>query len=82
MYFHPPETVKIKYPCIVYKLDNEWTVHANDSVYHRKKKYIITVIDRTPDSKIPDEVRNITYCSFDRAFSSDNLNHFVFSVYH
>ena len=32
-YFQPPASVKMKYPAIVYELDDIDTKHANNSIY-------------------------------------------------
>ena len=33
VYFQPPPTLVLKYPCIIYKLDDISTFHANDKKY-------------------------------------------------
>lgn len=81
VYFQPPASIRLTYPCIVYTLDNEWVAYADDSLYQHKKRYLVTVIDRNPDSELPDRVRKLDYCSFSRCYTSDNLNHFVFNIY-
>lgn len=81
VYFQPPLSVKLEYPCIVYKLDNIDSKYANNSMYFNMKRYQITIIDKNPDSNIPDNIMKLQMCNFDRAFSSDNLNHWVFNLY-
>lgn len=82
VYFQPPETIKIKYPCIVYSLDDIDTRYADNLPYMITKRYQLTVIDKDPDSSIRDEVAILHQCSFLRAFTSDNLNHYVFEIYY
>ena len=82
VYFQPPESVKMQYPCIVYKRSAVNTRFADNELYMRKKRYTVTVIDKNPDSEIPDKVASIPMCAFDRHFASDNLNHDVFSIYY
>ena len=82
VYYQPPESIKLEYPCIIYKLSKDWAIHANDRRYVGMRRYQVTVIDKEPDSTIPTEVEKIPYCSFDRFFTSDNLNHFVYTIYH
>ena len=81
VYFQPPETVKMSYPCIVYSLDADKGLHANNSLYFLRKRYMLTVIDKNPDSIIPDAVRGLAYCDFERSYKKDNLNHWVFTIY-
>ena len=82
VYFQPPSTVKISYPCIVYcrnKIDEK---HANNRLYTHKYSYQITVIDEDPDSLIPDKILALPLCSFDRHYTANNLNHDVFNLYY
>jgi hypothetical protein len=58
VYFQPPENVKLEYPCIIYKRDFADTKFADNEPYAFKKRYMVTVIDRDPDSDIPDKVHN------------------------
>ncbi len=81
VYFQPPSTVKMDYPCIVYELDEIDSIYANNSKYINTKKYQLTIIDKNPDSTIPDEVLKFPLCKLDRLFSSDGLNHWVFNLY-
>lgn len=81
VYFQPPESLKIKYPCIVYQFDNYSTDNADDILYREKKRYTITFIDKNPDSCIPDVLHKLEYCYFDRFYISSNLNHYIFRLY-
>lgn len=81
VYFQPPPTVQMQYPCIVYKRDFESTDFADNAPYNRMKRYQVTVIDQNPDSLIPDQIAALPMCSFDRFFTADNLNHDVYNLY-
>lgn len=81
VYFQPPPGVSMEYPCIVYSRDYEETLFADDKPYSRKKRYQVTVIDRNPDSIIPDAVAELPLCSFDRFYTAENLNHDVFKLF-
>lgn len=81
VYFQEPDKALMVYPAIVYKRDYSDTKFANNAVYARKKRYQVTVIDRNPDSAIPDLVENLPLCSFDRFFPVDGLNHTAFKLY-
>lgn len=81
VYFQPPESVKMNYPAIRYSLNDIVTAHADNEVYTSTKRYEITVIDEDPDSEIPDKILAMQMCTFDRPYQSDNLNHWVFSLY-
>lgn len=80
-YFQPPANVQMEYPCVIYKEDSTDTKFAGNLPYRHTKRYEVTVIDRDPDSEIPDKVRLLPMCLHDRSFAADNLNHFVFTLY-
>ena len=81
VYFQPPANVQMHYPCIVYKRDTAITTFANNNPYDYSRRYQVTVIDRNPDSEIPDKVAALPMCSHNRFFTADNLNHDVFNIY-
>lgn len=82
VYFQPPENIQLKYPCIIYELDNLKHRYADDSVYFQSDIYSITVIDKDPESSIVDKVSLLPTCRFDRQFKSDNLYHTVFTIHY
>lgn len=79
-YFQPPETVNMKYPAIVYGLDDIPSTHADNGVYLRCRKYRLTLIDHDPDSEIVGKIADLPYCAFNSSYQKDNLNHFVFTI--
>lgn len=81
VYFQPPESFQLEYPCIIYSRDSELVNHANNHLYSHKKRYQITVVDQDPDSLIPDAVRNLKFCVYNRHYVSDNLHHDVYTIY-
>lgn len=81
LYFQPSENIKIQYPCIVYQRESVDTTFADNKPYLRKKRYRITVIDRDPDSDIPDKIGQLPGCLHDRFYVADNLNHDVFTIH-
>ena len=81
VYFQPPNTLEMEYPCIVYSRDGSDKKHANNRVYGHAKRYQVTVIDRNPDSNLPDAVEEQTFCQFDRYFAAGNLNHWVYTLF-
>lgn len=81
VYFQPPSTVKMKYPCIVYSLSDIDTKFADNIPYSNKRRYQSTAIDPNPDSVIPDKLALLPMCVFDRSYTADNLNHYVFNIY-
>lgn len=83
VYFQPPESLKMQYPCIKYSLSGIDQKRANDHGYRFTKRYEVIVLTHGPGSDIPDKVHNhFQMCSFDRAYAADNLNHYVYTIYY
>lgn len=81
VYFQPPPEFTMVYPCVTYQISNAATQFADNIPYRYKKRYQITVIDRDPDSAIPDKVATLPQCIFDRHFATDGLNHDIFIIW-
>lgn len=81
VYFQPPPNVKMLYPCIKYERDDAEIAFADNVAYRSTKRYKVTVIDRDPDSLIPDQLCDIPLCAFDRFYTVDGLNHDVFNLF-
>lgn len=81
VYYQPPASIKMKYPAIVYSLDNIEKLHANDGVYGKRIRYSVTYIDQSPDSDKVMIIADLPYCRFNRTYVSDNLNHYTYTLY-
>ncbi len=81
VYFQPPPTIKMRYPCIIYKRDRLNTDFANNKPYKHKTRYQLTVVDPNPDSDIHEKVAALPMCSYDRFYTADNLNHDVYNLF-
>ena len=82
VYYQPPASVKMSYPAIVYSRNDIRNDFANNDVYSQNRSYEVIVIDKNPDSEIVDRVSQLPMCRFDRHYTSDNLNHDVFTLYY
>lgn len=83
VYFQPPESVKMKYPCIKYSLSGVNAKRANDEIYQSTNRYELIVIDPNPDSDIWQKIlKRFPMCSFDRPYVADNLNHFALTLHY
>ena len=81
VYHQPPESKKLQYPCIVYERDKGYEMHADNSSYHRRLRYTITLIDKKSVSEFMDPIMDLPFCTYDRHFANDDLNHDVFNLY-
>jgi len=82
VFFQPPSSIRMSYPAIVYSRSDKDEKYANDALYLGKTKYRVTVIEKNPDSDIPDRISKLPLTSFVNFFVADDLNHDVFSVYY
>ena len=80
-YFNPPPSVQMRYPAIKYSLKNINSDFANNSVYITTPSYEVTLIDENPDSEYVNKILQIPYCSFDRFYVANNLNHWTFIIH-
>ena len=76
VYFQPPSNVMLKYPCIVYRKSGSSSLRANNRNYVTTPEYAMTVIDRDPDSQLPQHILG----SF--AMCEDGTVYVVDGIYH
>ena len=81
VYFQPPATVRLTYPCLIYKLTDIPSDHANNFPYRLEHEYELTVIDSDPNSPLRERISKLPVCRFVRSYESDNLHHYVFNIY-
>jgi hypothetical protein len=84
VYFQPPSTVVMKYPCIVYSRTevNFSTRFANGGVYVYRRAYTAILVDPNPDSDVIDKLINLPYCHYDTHYTKNNLNHDAFTIFY
>lgn len=83
VYFQPPKTTKMRYPCIVYKLDSFDKRNADDKMYIGTCRYLLTYITEDPDDEmIFILLKHFRMISWANHFTSDNLNHYNFNLYY
>lgn len=81
VYFQPPESIKMQYPCIRYELDRFNSIYANDNCYNLDELIIGTYISKNPDDETIKTILNMPKCRFDRFYTFENLNHWVFLIH-
>ena len=80
LYFQPPESVKLEYPCIVYHLRTMTAKYADDKPYTINIGYDITYITRSPASQVPTRLVKEPMFGFDRYYPADNLHHYSYTM--
>ncbi len=81
VYFQPPESVKMQYPCIRYRVNDYGTGYADNLPYKIEKSFMGTIITKNADSDIIEKILKLPKCRFDRFYTADNLYHWVFIIY-
>lgn len=83
VYFQPPASVKLSYPCVIYSIGNGEAKRADNIVYNYVNSYDLIFIYKKPNIEIIEQVLNaLPMCRMTRAYIADNLNHYAFSVYY
>lgn len=82
VYYQPPETKKMNYPAIRYKLEGIRDEYANDHRYGSRRYYDLTVISRTPDHPVINKILELPYTSYVSHYASDGLNHDKIRIYY
>ena len=84
VYFQPPANVSMVYPCIVYHKAPPKDSFANDQTYISKQKYTLTVMDRDPDTTIPESIKQIFLKNIQivNYATVSGLNHIYLELYY
>lgn len=80
-YFVPDDPQNMKYPCIVYDLDDIDTKFASDTIYRMKRKYKLTIISADKDHLLAEAVITKYNASWVTSFTSNNLYHQILDIY-
>lgn len=81
VYFQPPTSVNMNYPCIRYERNKIQTYSANNAHYGLLKQYTLTAIYKDPDSDLPDKIAKLPCCKHVDHYIADNLQHDIFTIY-
>lgn len=83
VYFQPPETLKMQYPCIIYFKTSVPARYANNLVYSYKQGYTVTYVDKDPDAELPFTLlKTIPYTRIDSFYKSEGLNHTKLTIFY
>lgn len=83
VYFQPPASVKLSYPCVIYSIGNGDAKHADDLVYRYTNSYELLFIYKSPNIEIIDTVlAELPMCRLSRTYSASSLNHYAFTLYY
>lgn len=80
VYFQPPPSKKMSFPCIVYERVRINTRFADNRPYKLTDSYQVTYIGTDPDSSIPHKLAELPRCIFERFYVNDNKYYNVFRI--
>lgn len=80
VYYQPPASISMTYPCIVYKRDGGVTNFSDNIPYNHTRRYMVTVISKDPDLDVFDKMLNLETCRIERTFTSNGLHHAVYFI--
>lgn len=83
VYYQPPSSKKLEYPCIIYTLNSFRTKYSSNGRYLTFPEYTVTLIDKNPTSEIQKSLMDLSgdiYIKFDRVFTADNMYHWTYSL--
>lgn len=83
VYYQPPASKHMEYPCIRYTRSSVDSDYADDINYRNMVRYELVVIDTDPDSQIYADILNaFNKCIYNRSYQEDYLNHDVLLLYY
>lgn len=82
VYFQPPESLRMSYPCIRYELRGANPFRADNTAYTIHRSYSVVHIYKDPDEDLINEfLDTFQMCDHDRHYTSDGLNHDVYTIF-
>lgn len=81
VYFQPSESVQIKYPCLIYHLDDIAAEPADDMGYKLNTAYQLVYVTKSPTEQMVHKLAMLPKCTFERFYTADELNHYVYRIF-
>ena len=82
VYYQPPNGTRMQYPAIRYSKSKIEGTHADNRMYSAHTRYEIIVIDPNPDNPVIKKLLDLLWCTYDRWYAADGLNHDVLTLYY
>lgn len=94
IYYEPPANIQMKYPAIIYRLENYTSEKADNIKYLKHRSYTLILITCNPDDDLVDLIYDmatnedqdsgllsLTYIRLNRHYVTENLHHYVFEIH-
>lgn len=82
VYYQPPESVRMTYPCIVYSRNVIDSKYADNNPYFEKTAYSMRYITKDPDDPVVYELARLPKCKHTSHYAKDNLHHDAYTIYY
>lgn len=82
VYFQPPESIKLKFPCIVYSCSRVNARKADNTNYKLDTRYQATYITKNPEDPFVVKMLDLPYCSMDNTNTNDGLYHYNYTLFY
>lgn len=82
VYYQPPESVKLKYPCIIYAMETLSPQYADNNPYLLHTSYGMRYITREPDDETVYNLALLPKCKHGKMYAKDNLYHHSYTIYY
>lgn len=83
VYFQPPSSITMVYPCIVYTKISKLKLYGSDVAHVTKQEYRLTIMDKNPDSLISDQIQDsLEYCTEYQRLTVTNINHTFLTLFY
>ena len=84
VYFQPPPSLLMEYPCIKYNKSAVRLTMADDKIWNHRQAYSVTVMDYDPDSQIPFNILEEfgSLVRVEAFYSSSGINHTKLVLYY
>lgn len=80
-YFQPPASIKMDYPCVVYRLADTWDLNADNTNYLRMLRYDVVYITKSPADDNVLSLLNLEHTNLNSTYEKDNLYHYSYTIY-
>lgn len=81
VYYQPPESLKMKYPCVVYNLSSLNQKYGDNKLYLYNRCYEVTIICYDPINTYQEKMLELEKVRFNRHFVSDGLNQYSYTIF-
>ena len=82
VYFQPPESLRLEYPCIIYSMDKLKPQHADNRPYILHRYYSMRYITWDPDDPLVVKLAELPKCEFSRVYTKNNLYHHSYTIFY